>query len=225
MIDAFTSIELTRIAHSMFSLFSSPHGRLSVAVDCGEFISSPLSIFSSSLKAIAITLLIYGGIDLNRIHIGEIPHFDAWRELLRIPDFQPTAKQSAASPAGKDASRLQSRKISSNQTFLGIPGCPRAFHLIRSPNHMANLLAGESAAVETAFQSIYGRKLPMRTIRMHVRRLEREIGMDPPPEMSALSRFAGFATIRRGQRAYFTPLQQIHLRRRHKNHKLNLRQN
>jgi hypothetical protein len=77
MIDAFTGIELTRIAHSIFSLFSSSHVRLSVGIDCGEFISSPLSIFSSGPKAIAITLLICGGIDLSRIHIGPIPYFDA----------------------------------------------------------------------------------------------------------------------------------------------------
>jgi hypothetical protein len=114
MIDAFTGIELTRIAHSMFSFFSSQHGRLSVGIDCGEFISSPLSIFSSSPKAIAITLLIYGGIDLSRIHIGPISHFDAWTAFVRIPDFQPTTKQSAASSTGKDASRPQSRKIYSN---------------------------------------------------------------------------------------------------------------
>jgi hypothetical protein len=86
-------------------------------------------------------------IDFSRIHIGPIPHFDAWTELVRIPDFQPTAKQSAASSTGKDASRPQSRKTSSNQLFLGIPGCPRAFHLISSPNHMTNLIAGENAAV------------------------------------------------------------------------------
>jgi hypothetical protein len=77
MIDAFTSIELTTIAHSIFLLFSEPLGRLSVRVDCGEFISSSLSVFMSSPKAIAITLLIDGGIDLSRINIGPISHFDA----------------------------------------------------------------------------------------------------------------------------------------------------
>jgi hypothetical protein len=75
-------------------------------------------------------LLICGGIDLSRIHIGPIPYFDAWTELVRILDFQPTAKQSVASSTGKDASRPQPRKISSNQIFMGISGCPRAFHLI-----------------------------------------------------------------------------------------------
>jgi hypothetical protein len=224
MIDAFTNIELTRIAHSMFSLFSSAHGRLSVGVNCGEFISSPLSIFSSSPKAIAITLLIHGGIDLSRIYTGPIPHCDAWTELLGIPDFQPTAKQNAADSTGKDANCPQSRKISSNQIFLRIPRCPRTFHLISSPNHMANILAGENAGVEAALQSIHGRKLPMRTLRMHVRRLAREIGVGPLPEMSAVSGFAGFATIGRGRSARCAPLQQPHLRRRHKHYKLNLRQ-
>jgi hypothetical protein len=77
MIEAFIGTELTRITHSMLPLFSIPHGRLLVEIDCGEFISSPLSIFSSNPKAIAITLLICGGIDLSQIHIGPIPHFDA----------------------------------------------------------------------------------------------------------------------------------------------------
>jgi hypothetical protein len=221
MIDAFTGIELTMITHSMFSLFSSQHGRSSVGLDYEEFISSPLSIFSSSPNAIAITLLIYGRIDLGRIHIGPIPHFDAWTELVRIPDFQPTAKQSAASSTGKDASHPQPRKISSNQIFLGISGCSRAFHLISSPNHMTNFLAGENTGVETVLQSIYGRKLPMGTLRMHVRRLAREVGVGPP-EMSAVSGFAGCATIGRWRSACSAPLQQLHLRRRHKNDKLNL---
>jgi hypothetical protein len=151
MIDAFTSIELARTAHSMFSLFSSPHGHVLVGVDCGEFISSPLAIFSSSPKAIVITLLIYGGIGLSRIHIGPIPHFDAWTELLKILDFQPTTKQSAASSTCKDASRPQSQKISSNQIFLGILGCPRAFHLIGSPNRMANILLARTQGLRPLF--------------------------------------------------------------------------
>jgi hypothetical protein len=219
MIDAFTGIELTRIVHSMFSLFSSPHGRLSVGIDCGEFISSPLSIFSSSPKAIAITLLIYGGIALSRIHIGPIPHFDAWTELVRIPDFQPTVKQSAASSTGKDASHPQPRKISSIQIFLGIPGSPRAFHLISSPNHMANLLTGENAWIETALQSIYGRKLPIRTLRMHARHLAREIGVDPPAGNVRRERTCWIRNHLEMAEGLLHP----HLRRRHKNHKLNLR--
>jgi hypothetical protein len=223
MIDTFTSIELNGSRIPCFH-FSRAHIDVYQWINCGEFISSPLSIFSSSLKAIAITLLIYGWIDLSRIDIDPNPHFDAWTELLRIPDFQPTAKQSAASSTGEDVSCPQSRKISSNQIFLGIPGCPRAFHLIGSLNHMANLLAGENTGFDTALQSIHGRKLPIRTLRMHVRRLVREIGVDSPPEISAVSGFTGFVTIGRGRMACSAPLQQPHLRRRHTNHELNLRQ-
>jgi hypothetical protein len=113
MIDAFTSIALTMTMLSIFSLFWGPRGRLSAGLDCGEFISSSLSIFMSSPTAIVITLLIYHGIDLSRINIGSNPHFNAWTEILRIPDFQPTAKQSATSSTDKGASRPQSRKIPS----------------------------------------------------------------------------------------------------------------
>jgi hypothetical protein len=45
---------------------------------------------------------------------------------------------------------------------------------------MANLLAGKKEGFVIALRSIYGNKLPIRTLMMHVRCLLREIAKDPP---------------------------------------------
>jgi hypothetical protein len=206
MVRSFAVGLISSAVERFLELAARPRRRISVGLDCPPIDPSEQSIFQFSPKTIAISLLI------RSRHLAQTtPAYPAaWEELKKIPGL-PTLELHESDVSVPSPEPIKPRTLSSNQLFLGLLNSPRPLSLITAPSKMARALNDEFNPVESGLETIYGTRLNMPDLESVVRRIARDLNIDPP---DIRRRNAYLAWIRENWTVVREPLGQAALERR-----------
>jgi hypothetical protein len=150
MTRGFTSEAPSLSVNTSLQIVSALRPRCSIAVDCEPISESDHSAFTSSLKAIAVSLFFQTQIDHTPLQLNSnLMQQNApplWCELFIFPEFMPVAHSARLIPEAHvgPIPKKPRQVLSSNQIFLGIVQSPRMTHLITAHQQMARALDARS---------------------------------------------------------------------------------
>jgi hypothetical protein len=180
MIHAFVADILSFPLDHFLELASFPHRRISVGVDCLPLDPAEASIFTSTPKEIAFSLLIQSKLLPNSVP----PVAPAWEELRLIPGPPMWVVDDSSAGPFLAAAMTRPTTLSSNQIFLGIMSSPRALQLVTSAARMLRTLDNDFLDIEAALPRIYGMAMSVRQLESRVHAVAAHLPIPSPPARS-----------------------------------------
>jgi hypothetical protein len=165
----------------LLELASFPHRPISVGVDCLPIDPTQASIFTSTPKEIAFSLLIRSKLLSNSVP----PVAPAWEELTRIPGLPTWAVDDSSAAPFLPAATTRPTTLSSNQIFLGIMSSPRVVHLVTSAARMLRAMDNDFLGIEAALRRIDGMAMSVRELESRVHAVAAHLESLLPPARSS----------------------------------------
>jgi hypothetical protein len=180
MIHAFVGDILSFPRDRLLELASFPHLRISVGVDCLPLDPVEASIFTSTPKAIAFSLLIRSMFLPNSVS----PVAAAWEELRLIPGLPTCIVDDSSAAPFLAAATTKPTTLPSNQLFLEIMTAPRALHLVMSAARMSRAMDNDFLHIDAALRRISGMAMSVRELESQVHAVAAHLQIPRPPARS-----------------------------------------
>jgi hypothetical protein len=184
MIDASISDALAGAVHSRLDLGTGFRRRVSVGIKCSTCSRIDRSIFDSSPKRIAASLLAHRGIEVTRLDFGlpekSPPGHLPWSKLYRIEAFRAEPSTRILREPGKSGLAARPKTLPSNQILMGIISSARPLHTLEVSKPMVHVMDRELQGIDREAILMFRRYLTVCDLQLGVFVIAEQIGESYP---------------------------------------------